>query len=150
HVTAETEMAAARRVQRRPRREVGPAILARQAHDRVSVHDRSTLAGGPLFARFDARGEAHAHVVTDEKIFASAQPDPRWADKEAVRMRMLSLVLALGMAVPARARARSTSVVTPPGREPPPIKQSRRATERTGLLLVPPSRSPCGRHLIEL
>jgi hypothetical protein len=65
-------------------------------------------------------------------------------------MRMLSLVLALGMAVPTKARARSTTPVTPPAREPPPIKQSRRQGTRTGLLLVPPSRSPCGRHLIEL
>jgi hypothetical protein len=65
-------------------------------------------------------------------------------------MRMLSLVLALGMAVPTKARARATAPVTPPGREPPPLKQSRRQAARTGLLMVPPSRSPCGRHLIEL
>ena len=64
-------------------------------------------------------------------------------------MRMLSLVLALGMAVPHNARARSTTA-EPPRREPPPQKQSRRRAARTGLLALPPSRSPCGRHLVEV
>jgi hypothetical protein len=64
-------------------------------------------------------------------------------------MRMLSLVLALGMVVPHKARARSTPTMTPTG-EPPPQKQSRRRAARTGLLMVPPSRSPCGRHLVEV
>jgi hypothetical protein len=64
-------------------------------------------------------------------------------------MRMLSLVLALGMAVPHKARARSTTA-EPPLREPPPQKQARRRVARTGLLALPPSRSPCGRHLVEV
>ena len=64
-------------------------------------------------------------------------------------MRMLSLVLALGMAVPHKARARTTSNV-PPSRDPPPQKQARRGAQRTGLLMMPPSRSPCGRHLVEV
>jgi hypothetical protein len=64
-------------------------------------------------------------------------------------MRMLSLVLALGMVVPHKARARSTSTVPAP-RDPPSQKQSRRRAARTGILLVPPSRSPCGRHLVEV
>ena len=65
-------------------------------------------------------------------------------------MRMLSLVLALGMAVPTKARARSRSDGAPPPHTPPPAKQPRRAAARTGLLQVPPSRSPCGRHLVEV
>lgn len=64
-------------------------------------------------------------------------------------MRMLSLVLALGMAVPHKARARSRSDAGLPPHSPPPAKQPRRAA-RTGLLTVPPSRSPCGRHLVEV
>ncbi len=63
-------------------------------------------------------------------------------------MRMLSLVLALGMAVPQKARARSTTIV-PPTPEPPPQKQSRRRAARTGAVALAPSRSPCGRHLVE-
>jgi len=66
-------------------------------------------------------------------------------------MRMLSLVLALGMAVPTKARARSRSDAPLPPHTPPPAKQPRRnAAARTGLLQVPPSRSPCGRHLVEV
>ena len=65
-------------------------------------------------------------------------------------MRMLSLVLALGMAVPTKARARSRPDAAMPPHEPPPRKQSRRQSTRTGLLSVPPSRSPCGRHLVEV
>jgi hypothetical protein len=65
-------------------------------------------------------------------------------------MRMLSLVLALGMAVPQKARARSRSDGPPPPPDPPPSKQSRRRPGRTGLLALPPSRSPCGRHLVEV
>src|SRR5260370_5194602 len=65
-------------------------------------------------------------------------------------MRMLSLVLALGMAVPNKARARSRSDGAPPPPEPPGTKQSRRRPGRTGLLALPPSRSPCGRQLVEV
>jgi hypothetical protein len=67
-------------------------------------------------------------------------------------MRMISLVLALGMAVPTRARARSRAEgqPQPPPHTPPPSRQPRRAATRTGLLSVPPSRSPCGRHLVEV
>ena len=65
-------------------------------------------------------------------------------------MRMLSLVLALGMAVPTKARARSRSDAPLPPHSPPPSKQPRRAATRTGILSVPPSRSPCGRHLVEV
>lgn len=66
-------------------------------------------------------------------------------------MRMLSLVLALGMAVPHKARARSRSDgAPPPSPGPPPSKQSRRRPGRTGLLALPPSRSPGGRHLVEV
>ena len=65
-------------------------------------------------------------------------------------MRMLSLVLALGMAVPSKARARSRSDAPLPPHTPPPSKQPRRAATRTGILSVPPSRSPCGRHLVEV
>jgi hypothetical protein len=66
-------------------------------------------------------------------------------------MRMISLVLALGMAVPHKeARARSRNDTAPPPHMPPPAKQPRRQAARTGLLSVPPSRSPCGRHLVEV
>jgi len=65
-------------------------------------------------------------------------------------MRMISLVLALGMAVPQKARARSRSDAPLPPHEPPPAKQPRRHPGRTGILSVPPSRSPCGRHLVEV
>ena len=65
-------------------------------------------------------------------------------------MRMISLVLALGMAVPTKARARSRSDAPPPPHTPPPSRQSRRAVARTGALSVPPSRSPCGHHLVEV
>ena len=65
-------------------------------------------------------------------------------------MRMISLVLALGMAVPHKARARSRNDDAPPPHTPPPSKQSRRRAARTGLLSVPPSRSPGGRHLVEV
>jgi hypothetical protein len=65
-------------------------------------------------------------------------------------MRMISLVLALGMAVPTKARARSRSDAPLPPHMPLPSKQPRRAPTRTGLLSVPPSRSPCGRHLVEV
>jgi len=65
-------------------------------------------------------------------------------------MRMISLVLALGMAVPTKARARSRSDAPLPPHTPPPSKQPRRAATRTGILSVPPSRSPCGRHLVEV
>ena len=65
-------------------------------------------------------------------------------------MRMISLVLALGMAVPTKARARSRSEAPQPPHMPPAKKQPRRAATRTGILSVPPSRSPCGRHLVEV
>ena len=65
-------------------------------------------------------------------------------------MRMISLVLALGMAVPTKARARSRTDAPPPPHTPPPSKQTRRTATRTGILSVPPSRSPCGRHLVEV
>ena len=65
-------------------------------------------------------------------------------------MRMLSLVLALGMAVPTKARARSRADASLPPHTPPPAKQPRRAATRTGILTVPPSRSPCGRHVVEV
>src|SRR5262249_47735811 len=65
-------------------------------------------------------------------------------------MRMISLVLALGMAVPTKARARSRAAPPLPPHTPPPAKQPRRAAARTGILSVPPSRSPCGRHLVEV
>jgi hypothetical protein len=65
-------------------------------------------------------------------------------------MRMISLVLALGMAVPHKARARSRTDAPLPPHMPPPAKQPRRHAARTGILTVPPSRSPCGRHLVEV
>ena len=65
-------------------------------------------------------------------------------------MRMISLVLALGMAVPTKARARSRASEPLPPHAPPPSKQTRRSAARTGILSVPPSRSPCGRHLVEV
>lgn len=65
-------------------------------------------------------------------------------------MRMLSLVLALGITVPHKARARSRPDAGLPPHSPPPAKQSRRHAGRTGLLSLPPSRSPCGRHLVEV
>jgi hypothetical protein len=66
-------------------------------------------------------------------------------------MRLLSLVLALGMVSPQKARARSrTDGATDPSGTPPPRKQPRRAVARTGLLQMPPVRSPCGRHLVEI
>src|SRR6476659_3701531 len=65
-------------------------------------------------------------------------------------MRMISLVLALGMAIPTKAKARSRGDAPPPPHHPPSTKQPRRAATRTGLLSVPPSRSPCGRHLVEV
>jgi hypothetical protein len=65
-------------------------------------------------------------------------------------MRMISLVLALGMAVPSKAKARSRSDAPLPPHHPPPSKQPRRTAPRTGLLSVPPSRSPGGRHLVEV
>jgi hypothetical protein len=64
-------------------------------------------------------------------------------------MRMLSLVLALGMATPQEeAQARSRPGSDPP--PTPPTRQPRRRAGRTGLLALPPSRSPCGRHLVEV
>jgi hypothetical protein len=65
-------------------------------------------------------------------------------------MRMLSLVLALGIAVPTKAKARSRADAPLPPHMPPPAKQPRRAPTRTGILSVPPSRSPCGHHLVEV
>jgi hypothetical protein len=60
---------------------------------------------------------------------------------------MLSLVLALGMVTPQKARARQRNVDEPPRA---PSRQPRRGPQRTGLLALPPSRSPCGRHLVEV
>jgi hypothetical protein len=65
-------------------------------------------------------------------------------------LRMLSLVLALGMVVPTKSRARSRTDTPPPPHHPPPSKQPRRQAARTGILSVPASRSPCGRHVVEV
>ena len=63
-------------------------------------------------------------------------------------MRMLSLVLALGMVTPQKGRARNRPPLEPEAR--PPSRQPRRSQARTGLLALPPSRSPTGLHLIEV
>jgi hypothetical protein len=63
-------------------------------------------------------------------------------------MRVLSLVLALGMVTPQKARARPRNSIEPSERSP--ARQGRRGPQRTGLLALPPSRSPSGRHLVEV
>lgn len=65
-------------------------------------------------------------------------------------MRLISLVLALGLAAPHKARARSRHDATLPPHAPPPTKQPRRRAARTGILSLPPSRSPRGHHLVEV
>jgi hypothetical protein len=65
-------------------------------------------------------------------------------------LRMLSLVLALGMVVPTKSRARSRNDAALPPHHPPQSKQPRRQAARTGILSVPASRSPCGRHVVEV
>jgi hypothetical protein len=64
-------------------------------------------------------------------------------------MRMLSLVLALGMVAPGKAKARARADGTLPPHEPTPEKQPRRHA-RTGLLQMPPIKSPSGHHLVEV
>ncbi|HZS36164.1 MAG TPA: hypothetical protein VFF06_05030 [Polyangia bacterium] len=68
-------------------------------------------------------------------------------------MRLISLALALGLVAPSKssARSRAEGPGGDPPRRPPPEKQGRRrADRRTGLLHFAPTRSPCGRHLVEV